>query len=72
MKVVQGGPNADYFVQRDGVNIAGPFQTHASAWREIDRLSMTPINPSQARAQWIFDTVLSTPAAPTPKGPEDE
>lgn len=36
--------------------LAGPFETMAEAWRWIDRQSGQPLNKSEDRAQWAFDS----------------
>lgn len=52
------GDGIGYFVVKDYFDpaLAGPFFSHAEAWRWIDRHSGDPINKSEDRAQWAFDS----------------
>jgi hypothetical protein len=43
-----------YFVIGDGKPVAGPFATHAQAWRWIDRNEGEPISRSELVSEWFF------------------
>lgn len=42
---------------------AGPFATHAEAWRRIDRHQGEPISTAEKRSDWITSKILGGSAA---------
>jgi hypothetical protein len=57
MRVIElpGGISAapGFYVVRAGKVVAGPFPSHATAWRWIDRAQLQPISRSEDVADWI-------------------
>lgn len=51
----------DYFViaENNGQTLAGPFPSHAAAWRWIDRQSGQPISRAEQTADWIAHKILT-------------
>jgi hypothetical protein len=44
-----------WVVVEDKHVLAGPFETHAEAWRWIDRHDGQSISPHENRSQWSWD-----------------
>lgn len=66
MTVVQASDGSGgWLVISHGETLAGPFPTNAEAWRAADRLEGSPISPSEKRADWISNKILSSGPAPT-------
>jgi hypothetical protein len=41
-----------------GKQMTGPFQTHAAAWRWIDRQEGEPVSKNEDTAEWISEKWL--------------
>jgi hypothetical protein len=46
--------NSGWFVMAGNQQIAGPFATHAQAWRWIDRREGEPVSRSEQVSQNLF------------------
>ncbi|RWO68953.1 MAG: hypothetical protein EOS17_16795 [Mesorhizobium sp.] len=65
MTVVQASDGSGgWLVISHGETLAGPFPTNAEAWRAADRIEGSPISPSEKRADWISNKILSRGPAP--------
>lgn len=38
-----------------GAILAGPFETHAEAWRALDRLSGEPVSKAEDTSEWVWN-----------------
>ncbi|PWL18133.1 hypothetical protein DKP76_10465 [Falsochrobactrum shanghaiense] len=51
-------PDGKYYVAGGAQMLAGPFETHAEAWRALDRMTGDPINPAEKKSQWIASKII--------------
>lgn len=49
-----------FVVTENGARIAGPFDTHASAWRWIDRKMNEPVGRKEAAHDWAANKFLKS------------
>ena len=59
MKSVATTDTGKFVVRENGVEIAGPFETNAEAWRWLDRRDGEPISRQEKVSEWLNEQWLN-------------
>ncbi|WGG58230.1 hypothetical protein [Brucella intermedia] len=51
-------PDGKYLVVSGGNVLAGPFDTNAEAWRQLDRLTGQVVSKSEDTADWVWNKIV--------------